>query len=404
MINENNKNSWCVNPYLNLSVQPNGNVKPCCMSTLKYTTEDGAATLNKGSILNFWNSKSRTKMIDDLNNGIQIPECTACWKEEHSGKESKRIRDNQIYKDKQVTADMLPVVLDLSMGNLCNIKCRICSPGHSTPWVIEESKVQFPNDPKKYTNWVRWDSFKESYDYENKFFWDDIEELLSNAERFDFAGGEPFYIEKHWNIVKKCVDNGWSKNQHIHYNTNGTIYPEKYIDLLNQFKIVDIQVSSDGVGKKFEYMRHPANWKTSEEVIDKLCAVRDNSDTTWLIGVCLSVSAFNVFDFFETYEHYASKGVRIYVNVVHDHHGVRVLPDNLKTIVINRLRQLQSKYNAQQWQKECNMICNYLENTNYNDNDWREFWRELKMRDAIRKESFEETFPEYFEEIKKFLI
>lgn len=404
MINENNKHSWCANPYLNLSVQPNGVVKPCCMSDVEFVTDTGEKTVNKDSILNFWNSKSRAKMIDDLNNGIQIPECSACWKEDAAGKESKRWRDNNTYIDRELSKDMLPLVVDLSMGNLCNIKCRICSPYHSTPWVVEQAKVDNPNNPKKYTNDIKWIPFKESFDENNNYFWDDIVKLLPNAECLDFAGGEPFYIEKHWDVVKMCVDNGWSKKQHIHYNTNGTIYPEKYILLLEEFKIVDIQVSTDGIGAKFEYLRHGAAWLKSEQVIDKLCKVRDTSATEWRIGVCISVSAFNVYDFFETYEHYAAKGVHIYVNIVHDHHGIKFLPEALKNIIIDKLKNCQSEYKQQQWEKESNMIERHLSNTSYKEKDWKEFWRELKMRDALRHETFETTFPEYYNIMKNFLI
>jgi MoaA/NifB/PqqE/SkfB family radical SAM enzyme len=374
------------------------------MSNKGYVTDTGEKTLNKASILKFWNSKDRAKMINSLDNGIQLKECNFCWEEEIAGKESKRIRDNRTYNHKELSVEMLPVVIDLSMGNLCNIKCRICGPDHSTPWMIEESKVYNLKNPKHYLEKAKWISFKESFDMNNQYVWKDIEELLSNAERLDFAGGEPFYIDKHWNIVKRCVEQAWSVNQHIHYNTNGTIYPEKYIDLLDKFKIVDIQVSSDGVSEKFEYMRHPAKWETSEEVIDKLCVVRNNSKTEWLIGVCISVSAFNVYDIFETFEHYASKdNVRIYINIVHDHHGVRILPAELKTIIIDKLSNLESKYRDNQWQKEKSMICNHLINSSFNQYDWDEFWRELKMRDKLRNESFEITFPEYYSHMKNFL-
>lgn len=398
-----NNTTWCVNPYLNLSVQPNGTTKPCCMSTLEYVTDSKKTTLNQASILEFWNSDKRKQMIADLNNGIQISECSACWKEEAAGKESKRIRDNKTYQDKELSEDMLPIVVDLSMGNLCNIKCRICSPWHSTPWLMEQAKVRSPNNPKEYINQPQWISFKESFDYDNKFFWDDIVKLLPDAERFDFAGGEPFYIEKHWDVVKMCVENGWSKKQHIHYNTNGTIYPEKYIDLLEQFKTVDIQVSSDGVGAKFEYLRHPAKWEVAESTINKLCTVRDQSNTEWIIGVCLSISAFNVFDFFETFEHYAEKNIPIYINIVHDHHGIRILPPGLKQTIINKLNTHESAYKTRQWHKERDMICRHLENTEYNESTWNEFWQEIKMRDNIRNESFENTFPEFYQVMKEYL-
>ena len=397
-------NTRCVNPYLNISVQPNGTVKSCCMSNLDFKTNSGKKFLNEASILEFWNSDSRKKMIADLNNGIQIPECSACWKEEAAGKDSKRLRDNRTYEAVELAADMLPVVVDLSMGNLCNIKCRICSPWHSTPWVMERAKIVSPGNPKEYINHIKWTSFKESFSYENDNFWKDIVKLLPRAERFDFAGGEPFYIEKHWDIVKMCAENGWSKNQHIHYNTNGTIFPEKYIDLLDQFKIVDIQVSTDGVADKFEYLRHPAKWEVSEDTIDKLRAVKETAKSEWIIGVCVSISAFNVFDFFETFEHYAAKDVQIYINLVHDHHGVRVLPLELKKLIVERLHSFESKYKTKQWQRERDMICKHLENAEYNDHDWKEFWRELKQIDELRNESFEETFPEYFAVMKQFII
>ena len=398
-----NKSTYCVNPYMNLSIHPKGIVKPCCMSTRELVTDSGKTTINTASILEFWNGKDRQQMINSLDIGIKIFDCKACWQEEDAGKESKRVRDNKIYANSITGNDMLPIVVDLSMGNLCNIKCRICGPTHSTPWMIEEAAIHFPNNKQAYLKQPKWEISKDSFDYKNKFLWDDITTLLPNVTKFDFAGGEPFYIEKHWSIVEKCVENGWSKKQHIHYNTNGTIYPEKYMSLLEEFKIVDIQISSDGVGKKFEYCRHPAVWEEVEENIDKFISAKNNSNTEWLLSACISVSAFNVYDFFETFEHYASKGVGVYVNMVHDHHGIKVLPRELKETVINKLNLYESKYLPQQWNNDRNMVIQHLSNTESVESEWINFWLELEMRDKIRKESFKEIFPEYFNEIKKYL-
>lgn len=396
--------TFCVNAYLNLNVHPSGVVKPCCMSNKEFVTDRGDTRLNQASIMDFWNSKDKKKFIADLDSGIKLQECQACWKEEESGKASKRIRDNKNFQNRDLNENMLPLVVDLSMGNLCNLKCRICSPTHSSQWMSEEARIYFSNDKNNYFKEQRWKDSKESFSESNDFFWKDILALLPNVVKFDFAGGEPFYIDKHWNIIKMCVDNGWSKNQHIHYNTNGTIYPEKYIHLLEQFKIVDIQVSSDGIGEKFEYLRHPANWQTSEEVIDKLIKIRNSSNTEWLIGACLSLSVYNVYDIFETFEHYAAKDdVRIYINIVHDHSGSRILPEGLKKIIVDKLQNTQSKYKSSQWEKEKTMICNHLNNSSFNDYDWKNFWKEVKMRDAIRNESFEDTFPEYYNHMKNYI-
>lgn len=403
MINEKNKDTWCVNPYMNLSIHPSGVVKPCCMSQKKFISDSGNMHLNKASILEFWNSLDRQKMIDDINNGIKIPDCNSCWKEEEAGKESKRLRDNKSYKDLNFDNNMNPIVMDLSMGNLCNLKCRICSPIHSSPWMLEEAELLYPDNKKTFFQHPIWKIAKESFDYNNKFLWDDILSLLPNVIKFDFAGGEPFYIEKHWDIILKCVDNGWSLNQHVHYNTNGTIYPEKYIHLFENFKIVDIQISSDGVGNKFEYCRHPAVWTEVEKNIDKFIKNKNSSKTQWLLSACISISAFNAYYFFETFEHYASKGIGIYVNIVHDHHGVKFLPLDVKNQIIDKLYKFESKYLPKQWETDREMLCKHLLNTHFDLTEWNNFWKEIDMRDKIRNESYKEVFTEYYEIMKEYI-
>jgi len=397
MSNIDNSETFCVNPYLNLSIHPSGVVKACCMIDKEYITDDGYQTLDKSSILKFWNSKDRQKMIQDLNNGNRINECRACWNEEKAGKESKRIRDNKKYQDRVLDSTMLPVVLDLSMGNLCNIKCRICSPVHSTPWMIEESKII--NNPKYFKN-EKWKSFKDSFLENNSFVWDDIEKLLPNAEHLDFAGGEPFYIDKHWNIIDMCVKNGWSKKQYIHYNTNGTIFPEEHIYIFEEFKFVDIQISSDGIEKKFEYLRHPANWNKVENNIQRFIDAKNNSNTDWLLSICISISAFNVYYMFETFEHYASKGIGIYINLVHDNRGIKILPSKIKQKIIDHLMSFESQHMPLQWKKDRDMVCRHLKSTSFNPDPWKMFLDEIELRDKVRNESFPDTFPDFYKMIK----
>jgi organic radical activating enzyme len=373
------------------------------MSDKFLTTDKGYTTLDKASVKDFWYSQDRRKFAQKLESGKRIPECQACWQEEDAGKESKRIRDNREYKSRKFDFESLPIVLDLSMGNLCNLKCRICSSRHSTPWLREDAEVYSPNNIKGFMKQPEWVTAKKSFEEGNDFVWEDIKELVAYAERFDFAGGEPFYIPAHWKIIEYTVAAGYSKNQYIHYNTNGSIFPEKYINLLDQFQTVDIQISSDGVGDKFEYLRHGSPFQLCEENIDKFLKVRDNSKTTWHIGACLSVSAFNIFDFFETYEHYAAKGLRMYVNVVWDHHGIRILPEKLKEKLIKRIENTESKFMKSQWQECRDMICNILKNTTNNQAEWDNFWKEIRQRDQIRNENFETVFPEYFNLAKEYI-
>ena len=217
----------CVNAYMNLSVHPTGTIKPCCMSDKSLTTDSGHNSLDKASIKDFWFSKDRRAFANALDSGDRIHECRACWQEEDAGKDSKRIRDNKEYEGRLFEFNDLPIVLDLSMGNLCNLKCRICSARHSTPWLREDAEFYSPNDIKGYMKQPAWVIAKDSFDQRNDFVWEDIKDLVAHAEHFDFAGGEPFYIPAHWKMIEHTVNKGYSKRQYLHYNTNGTIFPEK---------------------------------------------------------------------------------------------------------------------------------------------------------------------------------
>ena len=400
MRNENNKHSWCVNPYLTLGTIPSGEVVPCCMSFKQYKTDAGNKTVGEESILNFWKSKDRQQFIADLASGKQMPECSNCWKEESAGKESKRVRDNAVWAGLVTGNIQDPVNMYLALGDLCNLKCRICGPDRSSVWVEEESKISWYsniklklfNDPKE---------TRKSFSSSNINFWKDILPLMPTITRIDLSGGEPLYVKNHWKLIKHCVDNDLSKNQIIHYSTNGTIFPEKYISYLNAFKTVEMYISLDSIGQEFNYLRHPGNFVEVDENINKFCQVRDSKITNWDLGGTISISAFSVWNFPATFEYCKSKGITVYVNIVHDTRSMKFLPRKLKDTIIERLLAHTSEY--AEWTSQRDQIILYLNNHSYNPILWKLFWKEVRQRDTFRGESFETTFPEYYEAIKPYL-
>ena len=393
-----NSKTWCVNPNIHLAVISTGEVAPCCTSTQPYKTDQGSKTLNQESIIKFWNSKDRHKLINQLNNNIRAKGCDHCWQEEDAGKISKRMRDNADWQHVNIQPDQLPITAYFSLGNLCNLKCRICSPDCSSPMAEEDSKI----------SWISRTALKLSYDLEssrksflenNLGFWDNLLPLLHNVERIDFAGGEPMYVKNHWKIIDYLVNNNVSKNQIVHYTTNGTIFPTKYISALSTFKLVDISISIDAVGKKFEYIRHPANFKEVNSNIDKFLSIENAGN--WYINSSLTVSIFNIWDLPETYEYCKSKGLPIFLNFTHDRSSIKSLPDKLKDTIIDRLLNHSSDFS--EWYADRDIVINFLNNGNYNVVKWKFFLWELRQRDEYRNESFEKTFPDYYQEIKKYI-
>ena len=64
-------------------------------------------------------------------------------------------------------------------------------------------------------------------------------------------------IERHFDILEKCVEFGIAKDITLAYNTNGSIFPQDKIELWEQFKKVEIFVSIDDISERFEYIRFP---------------------------------------------------------------------------------------------------------------------------------------------------
>lgn len=400
MLNNQNKDTWCVNPYLHLAIEPSGEMIPCCVNVKHYRTDSGSKTFAEESILNFWNSKDRKELINQLENGIKAKGCKNCWQEEAAGKESKRIRDNREWAHINLKEVQTPVSMYLALGNLCNLKCRICHGDRSSVFADEETKISWVN--KALLNvFHNQTTGRKSFSPDNEKFWDEILPLLSNVKRLDFSGGEPLYVKNHWKIIKHVVGNNLSKDQVLHYNTNGTIFPEQYINLLNTFKSVDFCISIDAIDKKFEYIRHPANFAEVNANIDKFVAARDTAPNVWSLQSTMSVSIFSIWDIAETYEYCRDKTLMMYMNFVHDDRSIKFMPRGLKDAIIERLLKHTSKY--LDWIQNRDIIIAYLNNSKYNAIQWKLFWREVKQRDAYRKESFAETFPDYYEEIKKWL-
>ena len=113
------------------------------------------------------------------------------------------------------TPDQLSFI-DLKLGNICNLKCRICGSWSSSKWAIEEMEYLPKGANKKdhiaYT-WLKQGKWPE----ESPDFWENLKTLLPNIKYFEFTGGEPWLIEEHWELLKYAAKMGYSRNIDIHY-------------------------------------------------------------------------------------------------------------------------------------------------------------------------------------------
>jgi MoaA/NifB/PqqE/SkfB family radical SAM enzyme len=201
--------------------------------------------------------------------------CRNCWREEDAGKKSKR--EYMLEKFKHLNIEYKDnngeelVFLDLKLGNICNLKCRICGSWSSSKWAKEE--LDYVDDSKNHIarTWLR----AGQWPRESEHFWTQLDEILPQIKYFEFTGGEPWMIKEHFDLLQRAVDRGLAKDIDIHYNTNTTQYP-KDPTIWQHFKHVQIAFSVDNTEERFEYERYGANWETSNANIKKVHALRDS--------------------------------------------------------------------------------------------------------------------------------
>ena len=378
--------TFCILPFIHLEARSDSYVAPCCMSQEFYRKDNGEFfTLSRDTLSEVWNSNNIKQLREELLSGNKPTACSACWQEETLGKESKRIREN-----KRWGTDPTPNLkfVDLKLGNTCNLKCRICSPGSSSNWIKEHKDIygsdivsdialKFGQDRKTIMQWPQ----------HNPEFWDDLDKILPDVEMFEIYGGEPFLIERHYDVLRKSIDLGYSKNQRIHYNTNGTIYPEDAVNnIWPQFKEVDIMLSIDGVGDQFEYQRYPAKW---DSVLENIHKFKEHFDGR--IEICLSVSSHNVFYLPEYLLFFSELDIPVWLNIVYhpDVYSICNLAHNTKKEIDAKL----SKY--LHLNRDLSTVINYLW-TSSKDMQGK-FINKVKLHDNYRSQNFFETFPEYGE-------
>ena len=274
-----------------MEVQPNGTVKPCCMYKDTLKKPNGQEYLiQKDDIQDVLQSDELNEIKQRFLSGTQPRGCHRCWMEEISGKDSKRIRDNRKYQN-LINEDVIfdeatPRYLDLKLGNICNLKCRICGPQYSSRWISEQKRYDKIDGIVKDYERLDWPEKSDK-------FWQTVESLIPNLEHLDFTGGEPFMISQHFDLLEKIIASGRANKVSLHYNSNGTQLPMNALkNIWPEFKYVDVHFSIDGYEKHFEYQRHPAKW---QDALATMSVFKQYQKPNFDIKICHTVNIFNVF-------------------------------------------------------------------------------------------------------------
>jgi len=419
--------TFCPYPWISIMTQPTGTVSWCCVARDNFKNDDGSMVdLNKGhKIESVWNSDHMRKIRKQMIEGDVVKGCEHCYDLEDMGFPSYRtnyIRDWFEYSEKgeeiheiiersinnDYRVEDAPMYLDFRLGNMCNLKCRMCQPQNSSQIQKEYKKIEAA-DPSK-AQFIK-DNFTWGQFVDDLTNWEDdpeflrqVEEWLPGVVKLYFTGGEPTIIERVYWIMEKCVELDIAKDIELVFNSNMTNIQKRFLDLVEQFKNVLMCVSVDAYGHENEYIRGASHWKQVEKNLRTYCA----SDVIGTVLFSPVIQIYNVLtitkllDFIEGLE--LEYGREVFVTfLICDYPtslDFRNCPEQVREVAAGRLEQ---------WLKQSKVLANRPENVqsinatikalkeNRKEN-WQQelitFGKYTDMLDDQRKESMEEALPE----------
>ena len=335
---------FCVLPWISLEASPIGTVRPCCLAEHEIVDSHSVKfNLRSADFKSIQDSEYMYQLRQAFLAGQRTATCAKCWAVEDSGGTSKRQHTLNRLKHMDMgetwTHDAKPLMfLDLKLGNICNLKCRICGSWSSSQFATEELK--FVKDQKSSFHYQMLKAG--AWPRENQLFWQQIDGCLEDIRYIEFTGGEPFLIQEHFEMLQGIVDRGIAHQVEIHYNTNGTQYPEHAEEIWRHFRTVEIAFSIDDIGKRFEYQRTNAAWA---EVCANLDRFRDLKEmhSNIVLQICCTVNVFNVYYIDQVADWIAKNRESfnfVYWNMLHEiwHFAINRLPRTVKTVLTAHLQ------------------------------------------------------------------
>lgn len=231
-----------------------------------------------------------------------------------------------------------PDILEISLSNLCNLKCIYCSSTFSTAWEDEDIKLgklkEEARETKKYSTPPSME----------KYFWEWFHKIGPSLKRIIFIGGEPLFNEKLYEYLDKMYDLYEVTNPNdklwINIISNFSV-PEPYfnrlierIPKLTQKFNLHIEASGEAVGEKLEYIREGLNWKTYTRNIEKLLTFNQPGSGVYF-GFQLAVNALAITSIKQLFE-YAFDLQKRFGCAVDFKQNIVVSPEHLSPYILTK--------------------------------------------------------------------
>jgi MoaA/NifB/PqqE/SkfB family radical SAM enzyme len=373
---------FCNVPWTNLHIYWDGSYGACCSEKQAPHTDPQTYNLKTMSVVDWYNSNPIKKVREQIKGQDPLSMCVGCYREEATGYESRRIKENfktiifteqafdrsyqqstfidDFEKDDNNT-DRLPIDWHIDFGNECNFACKMCNPRASSKISAFYTKWQLQSTSAN-KNWTQdeqsWENFKVS--------------LLSvkNLNRLHFMGGEPLLNKKFTILLDFLIEN--KPDISLSFVTNGTFITDTLIEKLKRFRSCDVEVSLESIHSNNDYIRQGADTRLILQNIQKLKQAESDTFKVVLRSVpqLLNVNNYDEYIKYAWDNQISIQGIPL-INPAYLQ--ISVLPKSIKEKLIPKYQQLKDtivvdkEFNtiitgrnvgglAQQLRRECDAI------------------------------------------------
>ncbi len=292
--------TFCVYPWMHQMIDTDGSVKLCCVAEAPTKKPEGSHMhVSKNKLSDLWNDPYMVNVRQRMLNGEQVKDCGQCYRKEKRNEFSFRQKANNDWDidSTNTTLINLPKYLDIRFGNLCNLRCRMCTGMYSSELgeeleSIADKNEQFrllgPDSAKIYTfDW---------YSDESKI-WVELEKYVRFLDLIYLTGGEPTLVEGNYKFLQKLIDSEDSKRISLVFNTNVTNAQKRFLNIISKFKRISLNLSIDGTEGTQEYIRYPSKWTAITKNLITIIEHSKTTETEFDFNFTPAVSIINVANF-----------------------------------------------------------------------------------------------------------
>lgn len=302
------------------------------------------------------------------------------------------------------TFNQLPQDWQIDLGNYCNSACVFCSPSNSSRLAQEWQTIGLiKNLPPK--NWT------DNQDLIERFV-----NTLSQSPHIrylHFIGGETVITPAFKTILQALVRAGLNRTATIGFTTNLTVWDSQVIDLLTQFRGVNLGMSVESFEIVNDYVRWPSKLPVVLENLDRWQEVAQQH--SWLMQLRTTPTLFTVGSLLSVYDYAWTRRISVEsCNFLTEPAFMRpsVLPISYRQPIIDRMQSWLDKHsvsgdtvinirnpNVSQLQnhQDLQSYVNYLRNMPDESSRLPELIAFLKRIETVRGNSILTYLPEYEE-------